>query len=421
MPKSARRRALCDPGMTHSERVRLALARLPEVDPAIAALALWCRFRDGTKPTKTEGETVFIGPEFPLLPISEQTGVIAHHVLHVALRHSGRRHAARERYGAGFQPDRYDLACDALVNEALLQGGHALPRPAVRAADLAMLLPAKDRPANVLAAWDSDTLYAALAEAGSAGGGGDDDSVTRYARTQGFEPDLADSDPDKTEPDIWAGRIEQALSAGRSAGSGIGAVLARFADLPKAVVPWDIKLRRLLAKALAEDPSRTHRRPARAWLARDALARQTGGATPVFEPGLVRANKRPRLVIGLDTSSSITDAKLAMFAAEAMAAARRSGAETHLLGFDTDIHTRARISRAEAITALEMRRGGGTDFGAVLAEAASLDPSLVLMLTDLDGPTGQRIAAPVLWAVPEPPRVPPAFGEVLVMDDRAPD
>ncbi|MEO0917897.1 MAG: hypothetical protein AAFY31_13085, partial [Pseudomonadota bacterium] len=106
--------------MEHSTRARQALARLPEVDPAIAALSLWCRYRDGTGPTVTDGETIYVGPEFPLLPISEQTGVIAHHVMHVALRHSSRRAVAHERYGASFRADVFDLACDAIVNEALL-------------------------------------------------------------------------------------------------------------------------------------------------------------------------------------------------------------------------------------------------------------------------------------------------------------
>ena len=73
--------------MQHSTRVAHALARLPEVDPAIAALALWCTYRDSVEPTATQGDTILVGPEFPLLAISEQTGLIAHHVLHVALRH----------------------------------------------------------------------------------------------------------------------------------------------------------------------------------------------------------------------------------------------------------------------------------------------------------------------------------------------
>ena len=404
--------------MSHSTRAQPALARLPEMDPAIAALSLWCSYRDGTGPTETQGDTIRIGPEFPLLPVSEQTGLIAHHVLHVALRHSARRRAARERFGARFQAERYDLACDALVNEALLQAGHALPRPAVRAADLVALLPAKDRPANVLSEWDVDQFYAALAEVETGRKSGGDGSIEHYALTKGFKPDLGDSDPDKTQADIWSGRIDQAMSAGQRAGAGIGAIITRFGDLPRAVVPWEIKLRRLLAKALAQHPRPTHRRPARAWLARDGLARQMGGAQPVFEPGLNRDARRPRLVIGLDTSSSIRQATLDMFASEATSILRRTGAEADLLGFDTEVHSRARYSHAASLTAFEMRSGGGTDFAPLLAEAQGLDPSMIIVLTDLDAPTGPRITAPVLWAVPATPPLQPGFGTVLVMKDQ---
>ncbi len=403
--------------MKHSIRVRSALARLPEIDPAIAALALWCTYRDGASPTITEGETIHVGPEFPLLPISEQTGLLAHHVLHVALRHSARRDGAGERYGASFRADDYDLACDAMVNEALLQGGHALPRPAVRAAEIVALLPAEERPDNVLLDWDCDKLYAAIAARSMEQGLGNDGAVERYAKARGFKPDLKGSNLDRIEADVWSGRFEQAIRAGQRAGSGIGTILNRFGDLPKAVVPWEIKLRRLLNKALAQHPRHTHRRPASAWLARDAVARQTGGAQPVFQPGLARQQPRPRLVIGFDTSSSIHNATLDLFAAEAISMIRRTGAEAHLLGFDTEVHSRSRFINADAIGSLAMRRGGGTDFEPMLAEAQVLDPSLIIVLTDLDAPTRSAVSVPVVWAVPSTPKTAPHFGGVLVLDD----
>ena len=204
--------------MRHSSRAGAALARLPEVDPAIAALSLWCIYRDTSEAPHSAGDTIYFGPEFPGLPLSEQTGGLAQHVLHVALRHSGRRAAARQRYGARFRGRLYDLACDALVNEARLQGKHALPRPAVRAAELVERLPGQERFDNVLAEWDSDRLYAALAEA--SGTGDDEGAVERYAAAQGFEPDLKDSDPENTEPEEWTGRDEEPMRAGQKAGSG---------------------------------------------------------------------------------------------------------------------------------------------------------------------------------------------------------
>ncbi|MEL6958855.1 MAG: VWA-like domain-containing protein [Pseudomonadota bacterium] len=403
--------------MIHSKRIQPALARLPEVDPAIAALALWCNWRDDNGPTRTTGDTILVGPEFQLLPISEQTGLAAHHVLHVALRHSARRAAAAERYGSRFQARLFDLASDALVNEALLQAHHALPRPCVRANEIAERLPSEDRPANLLAEWDCDRLYVVLANHATQRSGTEDDPVEAYMQAQGFAPDLDGSDPDHAEPEIWAGRVEQALQAGQRAGSGIGAVLARFGDLPQARVPWEVRLRRLLGKALLQEPRPSHRRPSRVWLARDSQARQDGTIQPAFDPAILRNQRRPRLVVALDTSSSIRDVTLELFASEALSILRRTGAEAHLLGFDTEVHSAIRLRSASDLQSLDLKRGGGTDFGPVLAEAEALDPSLIIVLTDLDAPTPSRIRAPLIWAVPTEPAKVPETGDVLVMND----
>ena len=128
---------------------------------------------------------------------------------------------------------------------------------------------------------------------------------------------------------------------------------------------------------------------------------------------MARDGRRPRLVVGLDTSSSITDDELSLFAAEALSLVRRAGAEAHLLGFDTEVHHRSALDRHNTLLSLEMRRGGGTDFGAIFEEAARLTPSLIVMLTDLDAPPVKAPGAPVIWAVPYMPKKAPLFGEVV--------
>lgn len=401
--------------MRHSRRAQPALLLLSEIDPAIAALSLWCSYRDSEGPTMTQGDTIHVGPDFAALPISEQTGLIAHHILHVALRHSVRRAAAKERYGLNFQAQLYDLACDALVNEALLQAGHALARPAVRAAEIAMRLTPADRPENVLSDWDSDRLYTIMIR--SASSGADQGAIESYALAQGFSPDLGDSDPNSSAPEVWSARLDQALREGQRAGSGIGALASNLGDLPQAVIPWEVKLRRMLNKALAQPPRQSHRRPSRSWLARDSLARETATAAPAFEPGRLRIDRKPRLVIGIDTSSSIPEDMLSLFAAEALSSARRTGAQAHLLGFDTDVHTRTKLENVASVTSLKMRTGGGTDYDEVLSEAQTMDPSYIIMLTDLDASMTVMQSHPLLWTVPAKPRIMPPFGSVLVMDD----
>ena len=74
-----------------------ALAHLGEVDPALAVLSLWCRHPDGTGATRTNGDVITYGPAFDRLGLPEQVGLAAHHVLHVALRHSNRQAGLVER------------------------------------------------------------------------------------------------------------------------------------------------------------------------------------------------------------------------------------------------------------------------------------------------------------------------------------
>nr|MBA3326415.1 hypothetical protein [Paracoccaceae bacterium] len=118
----------------HSTRATRALRALGERDPAFAALALWCRHREGEGAAAaawTDGATIHYGPGFAALPLHEQVGLAAHQILHVAFRHAPRAAAMWRRFGAGFDDEVFNIATDALVNETLLLAGYALPRPCV--------------------------------------------------------------------------------------------------------------------------------------------------------------------------------------------------------------------------------------------------------------------------------------------------
>ena len=407
----------------HSQRAARALAHLPEVDPALAALALWCGHRDGDGAfaARTEGETIIYGAAFPALPLQEQVGLAGHHVLHVALRHGPRMAACAAREGPGFEARLYNLAADAIVNAALAAADHALPRPSV---DLAEVLRAAGLPATgpdaAVSAWDADRLYAALVRAGA----GARARVAEHGDRQGFAEDLApaaEGDREDAQAADWQGRVARALEAGHRAGRGLGLHADALGVLGPARVPWERRLRGLVARAVQEAPRRSHRRPARAWIAMEAEAWRTGGPVPVFAPGLARDARRPRIVVGLDTSGSIDADTLRRLAAEIDGIARRTGAETHLLAFDDRVHMdiEARPGAVgAALSTLPLRRGGGTDFAPVIARAASVDASVAVVLTDLDGPAGPAPRFPVIWAVAHAAVLPVApFGQVLELQD----
>ncbi|WP_167767081.1 vWA domain-containing protein [Jannaschia formosa] len=378
----------------HSARARAALEALVEEDPAIAALSLWCAHRDGAE-TGTRGTTITYGPDFEALPPHEQRGLAAHHVLHVALRHSARLAETGTRLGPGFDADRWNLAADALVNEAVGLAGHALPRPAVTASALLAEARQDTTPEAALAEWDVDRLYHALAGSGAEGEG---------AR-RGFAPDLApeEGDPGTRQEDAarWRQHLARALDAGRRTGRGLGRIGHRIADIPEPRTPWELILRSLLARAVIQHPGPAPLRPARRWLASTAQAARAGTPEPGFEPGTHSRTTLPRIAVAVDASGSVDEARLALFWAEITGIARRLRAELHLMVFDDAIRHQARIDPGAAPVLPPMPRGGGTDFAPPIAEAGALGAATLVILTDLEADPGPAPRLPVIWAVPD--------------------
>lgn len=406
-------------GAVRSTRAARALAHLPEHDPALAALGLWCDVVDAAdgSGTTTNGTTIRIGPEFDSLPLREQIGLLGHHILHIALRHAPRLGSMAVRQGGLFDRTRFNLAADALVNAVIEAGGHALPRPSVTLATLCSEVLRLPPDAASVSDWDVERLYVTL-QAQDANGQG---RAAEYAEAKAFAPDLdADSAaPDSQTDADWQGHLDRVLTGQSAAGRGIGPVLARLADLPKPLVPWERRLRRLLAKAVSLEPRLSYTRPRRRWVAAEAQAVAARTAPPAFEPSQPRDRRQPRIVVGVDSSGSIPDMQLQQFAGEVAGIARRSFADLHVLWFDEVVYAEMHLTgpSAQAVwEALQTRRDGGTSFVDVLNRARALDPSVLVILTDLDGPTGPPMEYPVIWAVPQAPKLAPAFGTVLTLD-----
>lgn len=407
----------------HSARATTALRALNEQDPALAALALWCdhRDRDHGPAAETMGRCIHYGPEFDTLPRHEQIGTAAHHILHVALRHSPRLADMQARMGDRFDTRLWQIAADAIVNETLLVAGYALPRPALTLTGLlTVAFDTRTSPQQALAEWDVDRLYHRLRD--GAGKGGASDRAHAHAMAQGHGPDLhpdtgPSDEPDTPTPADWHRHLARALEAGRIAGRGLGAAGLRLADLPTPTTPWEVILRRLLTRATLDRPQPTHRRPTRSWIATMAQAQMETSPEPAFQPATARQSPAPRVVIALDTSSSITDDALALLMAEVAGIARRTMAELHLIPFDDHPAPPLRLDPANwsaQLRALDAPRGGGTDFAPAFTGAAQLGPSILIVLTDLEAPLPPPPRFPVIWAVPDARRAPqPEWGTLL--------
>lgn len=401
----------------HSTRAAPALTALSEADPALAALSLWCRHRDGTGPAAhTAGSTITYGPAFNDLVRGEQMGLAAHHILHVALCHSGRASAMAARLGGAFEAELFNLAADALVNEAVLKGGHILPRPRVELPDLLGVSLGPDAPMS-LADWDVERLYFKLVEDTASG------KARQYGKETGFDVDLNPDaqliDDPQDGPSDWQARVERAMAEGQAAGRGIGRVAGLLGDIPTTDTPWERQLRKLVTRVLIDRVAPPRLKPARRWLATDADARANGRPTPGFEAQHTRLSDAPQITVLCDASASVSPVLRKRFGGEIAGITARMGAEVRLIIFDTAVHTDKVLPTYDAprtLRNLTMPDAGGTSYAPAFQAANAPPPSIIVVLTDLEAEPPQPPKAPVIWAVPETPSGPPPFGHVLVLD-----
>lgn len=252
------------------------------------------------------------------------------------------------------------------------------------------------------------------------------DRAKRYAEKYGFREDMdlegaGPYDPAEAERDMqkWARRISQAR-----AGEGTRGILRRLiADIPQSRTPWQHVLRSKLTPMLMPKRRKDWTRPSRRWI---ALQGVPGNEDYPFEPGFDPKSPAMRLVVAIDTSGSISDKDLAVFAAEIRGIQRRTLCEVYVIACDCRVHgvwklkhdqgNRNELTSIDGQT-VEFAGQGGTDFAPAIAEAAKLNPSAMVYLTDLEGPAGEPPKGfDVIWAVPaEFPKAQstPPFGKII--------
>ncbi len=439
-----------------------AVQRLVELAPSTGGLALWIRHQDladggEAQLIASNGKTIYYGYAFEALSLAEQTGLVAHEVLHVALRHS-RRFSDLRRLLGDVDLDIYNLCADAIINSTLSHlGWLKLPTTAVHLDRLLTdVLNVHENLDKALLEWDLERLYRAIDDrrppfalraAGTpqsrraegettpredgAARNTSQRSQTQPAPVRNDGPkslrarqlsraimrDLLPSDDEEGPEDEaelsreWRERLLRA-----HVNDGVHSLLrALVADLPKTRTPWEHVLRTRLSRGLSRQVALSWSRPARSYLAnrgRIGLDKRMP-----WEPGRTSTKLVPRLVVIVDVSGSIDDALLQRFAREIEAITRRL--ETRVVTIIGD----RQVSRVEVfepgrcrLRDIRFHGGGGTDFSPLLEEADEHRPDLGVVLTDLQGPARFRPAWPVLWAVPvEHGHAEAPFGTKLVI------
>lgn len=422
-------------------RTERACQRLLEHSPAMAALALWVEHVDAPDlpaPAATDGRRILYGPSFERHPLEEQATILAHEVLHVALRHPQRAAALAAR-ARDWDPHLWNVAADALLNEGLAaQPWARLPEGACRLAPiLSAVAPdeVRARPELLQAShWDAERLYAFLAAhrpaaralvahaacphalPGAATPDQPQDGTARAphadraapARCPGdvLRPPWVDPAAEHAAAREWAQRLRQAAAGDRPG----GLLRAAAADTRDPGTPWEQVLRRYVVTATAPTTAETWSRPSRRRLA-------LGPRVP-WEPGAL-PRPVPRVAVCVDTSGSIDQALFERFVAELEAIQTRTGASVAVIVCDAAVHATVDLAHdPRGVRELRFQGGGGTDFRPALAAAARLAPAVAVYLTDLEGTFPDAPPPfPVLWAVPRRPGRPtPPFGQVLDLE-----
>lgn len=433
-----------------------------EFAPSTGGLALWIRHQDvdgdaAPAIAANDGTSIFYGPRFEELPPPVQVGLVAHQVLHVALRHAQRRDALARLVG-DVDPQLYNLCADAIVNSTLSHlSWLELPPGSILLEDLlSAALNLQQGVEKSLLEWDLERLYRAIddrkrstaASRGRRSGQGSErqsnkgdnggpeaaDGAAQAADQQRSASDgqcaararyladrmiadllpAAETERPETEAEQsreWRERIVRA-----HAGDGVHSMLRELlADLPKVRTPWEQLLRTQLARGLSHQPDLSWSRPARSYLANQG---RIGGRRMPWEPGFSSAKAVARLAVMVDVSGSIDAPLLARFAGEIEAITRRLEASAVVIVGDERVSAVEQFEPGRSnLREIQFSGGGGTDFTPLLREAERHAPDIGVFLTDLDGPAHYRPAFPVLWCVPiAQAAMPHPFGRKLVLD-----
>jgi predicted metal-dependent peptidase len=461
-----------------THRGTLAVQKMVEYAPSTGGLALWVKHCDvdvlpaltapGAAPSSVaqpplsaanDGRTIFYAPPFDALPLPRQIGLVAHQVLHIALRHAQRAQALERLLGQVDQ-QLFNVCADAIVNSTL---GHLswleLPPDWVTLEGLlSSVLHREQNPAAALLEWDLERLYRTIDDRrfrsgtggrGSSASGRSTDRAGRRSDPRNVEDEqrpsdtgatgtaedgprasrvrwLGENQPRDLLPADGESRPERDAEEAREwrerlirahAGDGAHSMLRELiADLPKVRTPWEHLLRTLLTRGLARSPDQSWSRPSRSYLANQG--RSGAGRRMPWEPGKSASRAVPRLVVMVDLSGSIEPALLERFAGEIEAMSRRLEAGLTIVAGDCRVSGVAHFEPGLSnLRELGFEGGGGTDFTPLLKEAERHAPDIGVFLTDLDGPADYKPGFPVIWAVPVADAdTPHPFGRKLVLE-----
>lgn len=218
-------------------------------------------------------------------------------------------------------------------------------------------------------------------------------------------PQGQQSAPVMTEGD-WIIATEQAANIAKKAGRMDGNTLRAVRATHAAETDWRAILRAFIEHTVPFDYSWTT--PNRRYI-----------SAGVYLPGTYKENA-PVMVVGIDTSGSIGQDELNIFARELTAILHETRPEyLKVVYCDTRVNHVDTFTPDDPEVVLQAYGGGGTRFAPVFDWVSdnSLDPACLLYFTDLEGPMPSAPEYPVLWITTESTEQRAAFGETVRLSE----
>ena len=340
----------------------------------------------------TDGRVLQYNPEFVMaLSAPELAGVLCHEVMHCALAHPARRGARGSML--------WNIACDLAINPLLLDAGVALPA--------GRLMPGDGKFTELPAGKSAEEYYAVLMKGKDDPGDGDGSGTGAASCDPGgcgqvVDPIHGDPAVSQATEAEWKVAVVQGQQAANGRGQ-LPAGLGRAVD--HAIHPpadWRSVLREFVACHAKNDYS--WNRPNRRFLAQG-----------LYMPGL-HSEELGNVVLAVDTSGSIDQKMLSLFAVEVNAVLAAYDCSVTVLYHDTEIHRVQIWNSVDGPLVLDPVGGGGTSHVCVFdwIDQFGIDPACVVCLTDLETEFPVSIpTASVLWAVPDRVAAQPPFGQVI--------
>jgi len=355
-------------------KISRCITKLLLSHPFFGSMALGTEFikSDSTKTMATNGKWIKWGPAFvDSMTEAETLGVIVHELMHIILKHHLRRGEKSAK--------RWNYATDYAINLIIRKDGFELPEGGLF--DTSFINMMAEKIYELIPEPEAEPLWGTVTD-------------------DGIDADIAA----EMEAEIDQ-RIMVAANVAKNSGNLPHFIEGIIAQMEQSQVDWRDKLRRFFSGDQPDDYS--FRRP----------ERKAFHHLGIIAPSVERRGVG-HIVVGIDTSASVSDEVLRHFLGEVNAISQEvSPASITLIYCDTHINHVEHFDQGDEVTVFNHKSRGGTNvkpvFDYVLEHDLEVDH--MIYLTDLevwDFP--QSVDFPLLWVSSDPTAKAP-IGETVTI------